>query len=88
MAAEPKDLVEQAKDNLEKKRAFSVQVAGGVAVSLFMIAIWALSGMGYFWPAWVIVAVAFGIGTQAWHLYGRKPITQADIDSEVKRLQG
>jgi ABC-type phosphate transport system auxiliary subunit len=87
MAVEPKDLVEQAKDNLEKKRAFSVQVAGAVAVNLFMIAIWALSGMGYFWPAWVMVATVFGIGTQAWHLYGRKPITQADIDAEVERLQ-
>lgn len=88
MAVEPKDLVEQARDNLEKKRGFMAQVGSAVVISLFMIAIWAISGMGYFWPAWVIVALVFGVGVHAWHLYGRKPITQADINAEVKRLQG
>ena len=73
---------------LEKKRNFMVQLGGFVAVSVFMVAIWALSGMGYFWPAWVIVAGGFGVGLNAWHLYGRKPITQADVDREVRRLQG
>jgi len=33
---------------------------GWLALSLFMIAIWAFSGMGYFWPIWVIVPTAFG----------------------------
>ncbi len=33
---------------------------GWAALSVFMIFIWAFSGMGYFWPIWVIVPTAFG----------------------------
>ena len=31
-----------------------------VVVSVMLIAIWALSGMGYFWPVWPIGAMALG----------------------------
>jgi len=31
-----------------------------IAVSIMLIAIWALSGMGYFWPIWPIGAMALG----------------------------
>ncbi|MDQ1246967.1 MAG: hypothetical protein QG597_1336 [Actinomycetota bacterium] len=34
--------------------------SGWAVLSLFMIFIWAFSGMGSFWPIWVIVPVGFG----------------------------
>jgi hypothetical protein len=33
------------------------------SVSLLLIAIWALSGMGYFWPAWPILGWGFFVVT-------------------------
>jgi hypothetical protein len=31
------------------------------AVAVLLVAIWALSGAGYFWPAWPLVVMAFGL---------------------------
>jgi hypothetical protein len=35
--------------------------AGFLQVNLLLIAIWAVSGAGYFWPAWVMVWWAFAL---------------------------
>jgi hypothetical protein len=35
--------------------------AGFVGVNALLIAIWAVSGAGYFWPAWVMVWWAFAL---------------------------
>jgi hypothetical protein len=35
------------------------------AVSALLVAIWAVSGAGYFWPAWVIVWWAFAIAMKS-----------------------
>jgi DUF1707 SHOCT-like domain len=32
-----------------------------VVIGLMLVTIWALSGGGYFWPAWPIAAMAFGL---------------------------
>ena len=82
------DVLAQACDNLHKKRAFTTQVISVVVVNVFLVAVWALSGAGYFWPGWVMAATAFGLAMQGWNVYGRKPITDADVAAEVKRLQG
>jgi Domain of unknown function (DUF1707)/2TM domain len=34
-------------------------------MSLFFIAIWALSGAGYFWPAWAMLGWGIALGIQA-----------------------
>jgi hypothetical protein len=82
------DVIAQARDNLHKRRAFTTQLAFAVVVNVFLVAVWALSGAGYFWPGWVMAATVFSLGVQGWNAYGRKPITDADVDAEVKRLQG
>ena len=35
--------------------------AGFLQVNLLLVAIWAVSGAGYFWPAWVMVWWAFAL---------------------------
>jgi Domain of unknown function (DUF1707) len=35
--------------------------AGFLAVNVLLVAIWAVSGAGYFWPAWVMVWWAFAL---------------------------
>jgi hypothetical protein len=32
-----------------------------IAVNVLLVAIWAVSGAGYFWPAWVMVWWAFAL---------------------------
>jgi hypothetical protein len=47
-----------------------------VVISLMLVTIWALSGGGYFWPAWPIAAMAFGaLGhrRRGWHTGGCAP---------------
>jgi uncharacterized protein DUF1707 len=44
-----------------------------VVIGLMLVAIWALSGAGYFWPAWPIAALAFsGLGYRR-HGAGGRP---------------
>jgi ABC-type phosphate transport system auxiliary subunit len=44
------------------------QRLGGIV--LLCIAIWALTGMGYFWPKWVMFGLAFPIVANARRVYG------------------
>jgi len=36
------------------------QISPLIAISVMLIVIWAVSGMGYFWPMWPIGAMALG----------------------------
>lgn len=37
------------------------RLGGWIALSVLLIAIWALTGAGYFWPVWPILGTAFGV---------------------------
>jgi len=52
-----------------------------------LVGIWALTGAGYFWPAWVMLAWGVGLALNFWDVYHRHPITDADIDRELKRRE-
>lgn len=43
------------------RRAFEEHVRAYVAVHVLLIAIWALTGFGYFWPAWSLLGWGFGL---------------------------
>jgi len=58
-----------------------------VAISAVLVAIWAASGAGYFWPAWVIAIGGVLLLLRWWRSFGRWPMTEADIDAEMKRRQ-
>lgn len=82
------DLREQAKQHLEARRDFGMHVAGAIVLNVVLIGIWALTGAGYFWPMWVILGTVLGLGGEAWNIYGRRDISDADIDREVERRRG
>jgi hypothetical protein len=58
--------------------------AAYVAVNLFLVLVWALSGGGYSWPGRVMAAWGVGLALGLWD-YFRGPITEADIDKELRR---
>jgi signal transduction histidine kinase len=49
-----------------RRRAFRVQASVTVFVALFLMAIWALTTQGYFWPIWAILPLTFVLGVNGW----------------------
>jgi hypothetical protein len=74
-----------ARQRVQARRDFGSHLAAYVVVNCALIAVWALTGGGYFWPAWVIAGWGVGLILHAWDLFFRRPVTEADIDAEVKR---
>ncbi len=78
---------ERALARLHKKRDFQGHVVAYVVVNAAIWAIWAVTGAGYPWPAWVTGGWAIGLILNAWDVYFRAPITEAEISREIDRLQ-
>lgn len=79
---------EQARRTLETRRRFRGDAAAYVAVNLFLIVVWLLTGRGYFWPGWVLSAWGVVLALDGWNAYIRRPISEQDIEAEMRRVQG
>jgi uncharacterized ion transporter superfamily protein YfcC len=82
------ELREQAIRQLRKKRDFRTHLFIYVLVNAMLVVIWAVTGAGFFWPAFVILGWGIGVAAHAWDVYARKPITEEEIRRETERLQG
>jgi hypothetical protein len=67
------------------KRDFRSHAFAYCAVNALLVVIWAASGAGYFWPIWSIAGWGIGLAAHAWNVYGKKPISEADIVEEMHR---
>lgn len=76
---------EQARKRVEKKHKFRGDVVAYVIINAFLIGVWAFTGAGYFWPGWVLAGWGVMLLLDAWNLYFRRPITEAEIDEEMRR---
>jgi hypothetical protein len=74
-----------ARHHLERQRKFYGDIVAYLVINAFLIVVWAVSGFGYFWPGWVLGGWGVLLVLDAWALYYRRPITEADIDREVQR---
>jgi 2TM domain-containing protein len=79
------DAREQARKRLQKRRDFSAHLVAYVVINSMLIGIWAVTGAGYFWPAWVLLGWGVGLVLNAWDVYFRRPVTEADVDREIER---
>ncbi len=50
-------------------------------------AIWATTGAGYPWPAWLSGAWGIGLLLNAWDVHVRRPVTEADVQREIEHLR-
>jgi hypothetical protein len=53
------------------RTAFVIHARTYVVVNAFLIAIWAMAGGGYFWPAWVILSWGLAVVLQAMATFAR-----------------
>ena len=91
MAKETDPVREYAKKQLKKKQDFKQYLWIYAFVVGITSAVWFLvTPMAPFWPIWVIFGMGIGAvvsGADAYGLSVKKPITEADIDAEVERMQ-
>ncbi len=69
------------------KRDFRNHAFVYCAVNALLVAIWASSGAGYFWPIWPIAGWGVALALHAWRTFGQRPISEADIVEEMQRLE-
>jgi hypothetical protein len=79
---------EAARRRLAAKRDFTSHLVAYLVVNGFLVAIWAFTGAGYFWPVWVIGGWGIGLAMHAWETFWHHPITEADVDTELRRHGG
>ncbi|MFF5156006.1 2TM domain-containing protein [Streptomyces sp. NPDC000348] len=78
---------EWAHKRLEKKRKLRADLVAYVVINAFLIVVWALTGAGYFWPGWVLGGWGVFLLLDAWQAYFRRPITEEDIDRELRGMR-
>lgn len=74
-----------ARQRVQAKRDFGSHMVAYVVVNAFLVGVWAFTGGGYFWPAWAIGGWGAGLVIHAWDAYWRRPVTDADVDAELRR---
>ncbi len=85
MSSTETDVRTEARKRLQKQRDFTAHLVAYVVVNAMLIGIWAVTGAGYFWPIWVLLGWGVGLVLNAWDVYFRRPITEADVDRAVAR---
>jgi hypothetical protein len=71
---------------LKKRRDFQNHLVAFVVINAAVWVIWATTGAGYPWPAWLTGIWGIGLLLNAWEVYLRRPITDADVEHEIERL--
>ena len=74
-----------ARKRIEKRRNLQGGLVAYVVINAAFVAIWAITGGGYFWPAWIIVLWGVGMLLAIWD-YFRGPVTEAAVDDELRRM--
>jgi uncharacterized membrane protein len=82
------ELREQAVRSLRKKRDLRSHAVAYVLVNALLIAIWAVTSGGFFWPVFPLLGWGIALAFNAWDVYGRRPISEEEIRRETERLRG
>jgi len=84
------DLRETALKQIKKRRDFRSHLVVYVLVNLLLWGIWVVGGVsdgfGFPWPVFVTAGWGVGVLINAWDTYGATPITEQEVQEEMKRL--
>lgn len=79
-------LREMAVKRLKAKRDLRAHLLAYVTVNAFLVAIWAVTGAGFFWPLFPIFGWGIGVAFNIWDVYSPEA-TQEQIAAEMERLR-
>lgn len=89
-ATDEKGRREQALRRLKKRRDFHTHLFVYLTFNVLIWGIWAIiaasAGSWYPWPLWITLGWGIGVLFNAWDVYFRRPITEAEIHQEMDRL--
>lgn len=74
---------EWARAHIARRRKLRADIVAYVVINAFLIAVWAMTGTGYFWPAWVLLGWGTLLALDIWNYGQHRPITDDDIDREL-----
>lgn len=77
---------EQARTRAIRKRKFRGDVVAYAVINAFLVGIWAVTGLGYFWPGWVLAGWGVLLVLDGWDTYFRHDVTEDDIQREMRKL--
>lgn len=75
-----------ARKRIEKRRNLQGGLVAYVVINAFLIAVWVMTGGGYFWPAWIIGGWGAAMLLGLWD-YLRGPVTDEDVEAELRRMR-
>ncbi len=82
------ELRDRALKRLKAKAEFRQNLTSYVVVNGFLVAIWAMTGRGYFWPIWPILGWGVGIVFHALSLrWDEGGPTVAQVEAQAERLR-
>lgn len=80
------DLRDRAVAQLKKKSDFGAHLLVYLLVNASLVGIWAVTGAGFFWPAFPLLAWGIGVVMNAWDVYWRQPPSEDQIRHEMERM--
>jgi hypothetical protein len=86
-AAREEVLRDRAIKRLKKQRDFRGHMLVYALVNAFLVAIWALTGAGFFWPIFPIVGWGIGVVMNAWDVYRSDDFGEDQIRREMDRIR-
>jgi hypothetical protein len=89
LLGEPLEAPERAaaRRQAERRRKLGSDAVAYVVVNLFLVGVWAITGVGYFWPGWVLAGWGVALALTAYDVLVRRPVTETDVDAELHRMQ-
>jgi hypothetical protein len=74
-----------ARARVERKHKLRADFVVYLVVNAALVVAWAVTGFGYFWPGWVLGFWGVFLLLDAWNVYYRRPVTEAEVDDELRR---
>jgi hypothetical protein len=79
-------LRERAVKQLKKRRDFYAHVLVYLLVNFFIVAIWAMTSNGFFWPIFPIGGWGIGLVMNAWDVWHGADFSEEQITREMAHL--
>lgn len=81
------ELRSRAIRRLKKKRDFRAHLLVYALVNTFILAIWAVTGSGFFWPIFPMVGWGIGVVMNAWDVYHSEGPDEEQIRREMELMK-